>query len=194
MVVTEGAVAGAVGGNGNQQMPSLARLNAIAVDSVSARLSLDHSLTVGREAMPGQVVLDHPNVSSRHAAFEVAGGCIVLRDLGGINGTYVNGARLRGARPLAHGDRIDIGPFEFMFDGTALTSACRVGNVELLAQGISFDVPGRRIRSSPKRILHSVSMPVRVCWYNWRERLGQVYPDKHFGRSGLTERRLGTAQ
>ena len=36
----------------------------------------------------------------------------MLRDLGGANGTYVNGARLRGARSLVPGDRIDIGPFE----------------------------------------------------------------------------------
>ena len=38
------------------------------------RLPLDHGLTVGRQAMPGQVVLDHPNVSRRHAAFEVTSG------------------------------------------------------------------------------------------------------------------------
>jgi hypothetical protein len=49
-----------------------------------SRLSLERSLTVGREAMSGQVVLDHPNVSRRrHAAFEVANKCVVLRDLVG---------------------------------------------------------------------------------------------------------------
>ena len=53
------------------------------------RLSLDLDLTVGRQALPGQVVLDHPNISRRHAAFEVAGGPIVLRDPGRTNGTYV---------------------------------------------------------------------------------------------------------
>ena len=35
------------------------------------RVPLQHGLTVGRQAMPGQIVLDHPNVSRRHAAFEV---------------------------------------------------------------------------------------------------------------------------
>jgi hypothetical protein len=53
-----------------------------AIDTSPDRLPLDHALTVGRQAMPGQVVLDHPNVSRRHAAFEVADGNIVLRDLG----------------------------------------------------------------------------------------------------------------
>jgi FHA domain len=47
------------------------------------RVPLDHGLTVGREAMPGQVVLDHPNVSRRHAAFEIVNGSVMLRDLGG---------------------------------------------------------------------------------------------------------------
>ena len=46
------------------------------------RASLVHGLTVGRQPMPGQVVLDHPNVSRRHAIFEVADGAFVLRDLG----------------------------------------------------------------------------------------------------------------
>jgi ABC-type multidrug transport system ATPase subunit len=141
-------------------MPSIERADAIAVSPEFARLPLDHSLTVGRQAMPGQVVLDHPNVSHRHAAFEVAERCVVLRDLGGTNGTYVNGALLYGARSLAPGDRIHIGPFEFIFDGTALTRAWRVGNVELLAQGISYDVPNRRTSGSLKRILHNASMRI----------------------------------
>ena len=101
------------------------------VATLPDRVTLDHDLTVGRQAIPGQVVLDHPNVSRRHAAFEVVDGTIVLRDLGGTNGTYLNGERLRGTRPLIQGDRIDIGPFQLTFDGTALTRAGRVGNVEL---------------------------------------------------------------
>src|SRR5271166_1274722 len=42
-----------------------------AIATLPDRLPLDHALTVGRQAMPGQIVLDHPNVSRRHAAFEV---------------------------------------------------------------------------------------------------------------------------
>src|SRR5579859_7116323 len=129
--------------------------------NTSDRVPLDHGLTVGRQVMPGQVVLDHPNVSRRHAAFEVVDGTIVLRDLGGTNGTYVNGTRLRGARPLVPGDRIDIGPFELTFDGSALTQAWRVGNVELLVHDVSFDVPGRRSGAAPQRILHAANLRIR---------------------------------
>ena len=58
--------------------------------TVRERVPLNRSLTVGRQAMPGQVVLDHPNVSRRHAAFEIVDGTIVLRDLGGTNSYYVD--------------------------------------------------------------------------------------------------------
>ena len=37
------------------------------VASLRNRVILDHDLTVGRLAIPGQLILDHPNVSRRHA-------------------------------------------------------------------------------------------------------------------------------
>jgi pSer/pThr/pTyr-binding forkhead associated (FHA) protein len=58
------------------------------------RVPLHHGLSLGRQAMPGQVVLDHPHVSRRHAAFEIVNGTIVLRNFGGTSGTYVNDAVL----------------------------------------------------------------------------------------------------
>jgi len=130
------------------------------VPTARNRVPLDHDLTFGREAMPGQVVLDHPNVSRRHAAFELVDGTIVLRDLGGANGTYVNGERLRGARPLTRGDRIDIGPFQLTFDGTALTRMERVGNVELMVRGVSYDVRSTKAGGVPRRILHGANLRI----------------------------------
>ena len=119
-------------------------------------------MTIGRQAMPGQVVLDHPNVSRRHAEFEVAGGTVVVRDLGGTNGTYVNGELLRGTQPLAPGDRINIGPFELTFDGSAL-KAWQGGNVELQVRCISYDVRINRARAAAgqQRILHGASVRIR---------------------------------
>ena len=73
---------------------------------------------VGRQAMPGPVALDHPNVSRRHAAFEVVGDAVVPRVLGGSHGNRV---RLRGAHSLVAGDRIDIAKFQLTSDGAALT-------------------------------------------------------------------------
>ena len=130
------------------------------VATVRDRVPLGHGLTLGRQAIPGQVVLDHPNVSRRHAAFEIVGGTVMLRDLGGTNGTYVNGDRLRGARRLVEGDRIDIGPFQLTFDGSALTKVGRIGNVELLVQGVSYDVHRRQARGVPSRILDGANLRI----------------------------------
>jgi ABC-type multidrug transport system ATPase subunit len=130
------------------------------VGTVRDRVPLDHGLTLGRQAMAGQVVLDHPNVSRRHAAFEIVDGTVVLRDLGGTNGTYVNGERLRRARHLVEGDRIDIGPFQLTFDGAALIRVGRAGNVELLVRGVSYDVRGGQARGVPRRILHGANLHI----------------------------------
>src|SRR6478672_80450 len=127
---------------------------------VRDQVALDHGLTLGREVILGQVALDHPNVSRRHAAFEIVDATVVLRDLGGTNGTYVNGERLRGARRLVPGDRIDIGPFQLTFDGTALTKAGRIGNVELQVRGVSHDVRRTQAREAPRRILDAANLRI----------------------------------
>jgi ABC-type multidrug transport system ATPase subunit len=118
-------------------------------------------LTVGRQAIPGQIVLDHPMVSSRHAVFEVTDGLVVVRDLGGTEGTWVNNELLRGARPLVPGDHITIGPCGLTFDGTGLVVERRSGNAELQVRGVSYDVRTRQTRAVPLRILHSASVWIR---------------------------------
>ncbi len=63
---------------------------------------------VGR-ASDGDVVLDDPSVSSRHARIERSeDGGVVLEDLGSTNGTTVNGRRVGSVR-LRSGDRIVFG-------------------------------------------------------------------------------------
>jgi ABC transport system ATP-binding/permease protein len=141
--------------------PVIGQSSPVAIDAVSNRMPLDRGVTIGRQAMPGQIVLDHPNVSRRHATLEVANGTVVLRDLGGNNGTYVNGMRLRGTRSLIPGDRIDIGPFELTFDGTALTRAWRASNLELLVRSASYDLRREQAGGAAQRILHAVNLRVR---------------------------------
>ncbi len=67
----------------------------------------------------------HPNntiqlldkiVSKEHCIVEVREGRFVLRDLGSLNGTYVNGERVRGETPLKHGDEIALGSTRARFD------------------------------------------------------------------------------
>ncbi|MGE0443015.1 MAG: FHA domain-containing protein [Gemmatimonadales bacterium] len=49
-------------------------------------------------------------VSVRHAAVFRQGAGFMVRDLGSTNGTFLNGKRVRGDRPLAAGDQLQFGP------------------------------------------------------------------------------------
>jgi adenylate cyclase len=67
----------------------------------------------------------HPNntiqlldkiVSKEHCILEQREGHFVLRDLGSLNGTYVNGERVRGELLLKHGDDIALGSTRARYD------------------------------------------------------------------------------
>ena len=68
---------------------------------------------------PGNVIqLMDKIVSKEHCVIEQRGGGThhVLRDLGSLNGTYVNGERVNGERVLRHGDEIELGMTRARFD------------------------------------------------------------------------------
>ncbi len=75
----------------------------------------------------------HPNntiqlldkiVSKEHCVVELRGDRFVLRDLGSLNGTYVNGERVNGEQALRHGDDIALGGTRARFDdGSGVAAA-----------------------------------------------------------------------
>jgi hypothetical protein len=68
---------------------------------------------IGRH--PDSVIcLDDVTVSRRHAHLEVSSGQVVIRDLGSLNGTYVNQERIEEA-VLNHGDEVQIGRYRMVF-------------------------------------------------------------------------------
>jgi pSer/pThr/pTyr-binding forkhead associated (FHA) protein len=77
---------------------------------------LDQSvIRIGRVA-DMDIQIDDPSVSRRQAEIQQDGGGWVLRDIGSSNGTFVNGERLAGDRPLRPGDEIAIGQFSLFFE------------------------------------------------------------------------------
>jgi predicted component of type VI protein secretion system len=66
------------------------------------------SLTIGRD-ISNEIVINDPEVSRNHCRFTRGPGGFTLEDLGSTNGTFVNGQRLTGARPLAPSDMIGLG-------------------------------------------------------------------------------------
>jgi pSer/pThr/pTyr-binding forkhead associated (FHA) protein len=60
------------------------------------------------------ICLDDVTVSRRHAHLEQSEGQVVLRDLGSLNGTYVNQERIEEVA-LRHGDEVQIGRYRMVF-------------------------------------------------------------------------------
>ena len=69
--------------------------------------------------------LADPLVSRRHCELSLRGGQVFVEDLGSRNGTSLNRLQLRGARPLADGDRLDLAdcPFQARLAGTPAEGA-----------------------------------------------------------------------
>lgn len=75
---------------------------------------LEDAASVGREPASA-VFLDDVTVSRAHAIFERRGaGAWFVRDLGSLNGTYVNGEQVD-ETALATGDEVQIGKFKLAF-------------------------------------------------------------------------------
>ncbi|MHB8620561.1 MAG: FHA domain-containing protein [Chloroflexota bacterium] len=75
-------------------------------------------ISIGRE-VENDIVLDHPQVSRRHAAVQIRSGVATLQDHS-TNGTFVNGVRVDRQRGLKAGDRIRICCYEIEFNGREL--------------------------------------------------------------------------
>ncbi len=71
---------------------------------------------VGRHP-ESEIFLDDITVSRRHAEFLRDGMGYVVKDVGSLNGTYVNRERIEEAR-LASGDEVQIGKFKLVFLST----------------------------------------------------------------------------
>jgi len=79
-----------------------------------SRFLLDSEVTeVGRRP-DSDIFLDDFTVSRRHAEFYRSGGRFTVRDVGSLNGTYVNRNRIEEVA-LNAGDEVQIGKFRLVF-------------------------------------------------------------------------------
>ena len=75
---------------------------------------LDQPMTAIGRHPDSDVFLDDITVSRRHVVVERVDDGYVLRDVGSLNGTYVNRTRVDEAR-LRHGDEVQVGRYRLTF-------------------------------------------------------------------------------
>ena len=75
------------------------------------RLEKPGGMVIGRHPRDSELLIEHPDVSRRHARIRVVGRQLYLEDLGSTNGTSVNGRAIdqKGQVILVEGDRVVLG-------------------------------------------------------------------------------------
>ncbi|MDQ3945073.1 MAG: FHA domain-containing protein [Actinomycetota bacterium] len=82
--------------------------------NAGSRYVLDAEVTRAGRHPDSDIFLDDITVSRRHAEITRRADGYVLRDVGSLNGTYVNRDRVEESK-LAHGDELQIGKFKLVF-------------------------------------------------------------------------------
>lgn len=82
--------------------------------NAGSRFLLDSDLTTAGRHPESDIFLDDVTVSRRHAEFYRRADGFTVRDVGSLNGTYVNRERIEEVS-LAGGDEVQIGKFRLVF-------------------------------------------------------------------------------
>jgi hypothetical protein len=76
---------------------------------------LEHVITTAGRHPDSDIFLDDVTVSRRHVEIERTPTGSVVRDVGSLNGTYLNQQRIEGDTPIANGDELQVGKFKLVF-------------------------------------------------------------------------------
>ncbi|MDQ1361616.1 MAG: hypothetical protein QOJ44_1993 [Acidimicrobiaceae bacterium] len=82
--------------------------------NTGSRYVLESELTKAGRHPESDIFLDDITVSRRHAEFTTGEEGTTVRDVGSLNGTYVNRERIDEAK-LASGDEVQIGKFKLLY-------------------------------------------------------------------------------
>jgi pSer/pThr/pTyr-binding forkhead associated (FHA) protein len=80
-----------------------------------SRFVLDDMVVSAGRHPESDIFLDDVTVSRRHAEILRQGDGYVVRDVGSLNGTYLNRERIDADAPLNNGDELQIGRFKLVF-------------------------------------------------------------------------------
>lgn len=96
--------------------PGTALLVVLRGPNTGARFLLDAPETSSGRSPDSDIFLDDVTVSRRHAVFQRVPGGFTVRDVGSLNGTYVNRQRIEQVE-LATGDEVQVGKFRLVYYG-----------------------------------------------------------------------------
>ena len=82
--------------------------------NAGSRFLLDKDLTTAGRHPESDIFLDDVTVSRRHAEFSRSGESFLVRDVGSLNGTYLNRERIDSST-LTNGDEVQIGKFRLVY-------------------------------------------------------------------------------
>jgi pSer/pThr/pTyr-binding forkhead associated (FHA) protein len=82
--------------------------------NAGSRFLLDRDVTTAGRHPESDIFLDDVTVSRRHAEFVRTDDTFSVRDVGSLNGTYVNRSRID-ATALSGGDEVQIGKYRLVF-------------------------------------------------------------------------------
>ncbi|MCU1425601.1 MAG: transcriptional regulator [Microbacteriaceae bacterium] len=94
--------------------------------TAGARFLLDADLTTVGRHPDADIFLDDVTVSRRHAQFLRNGTRFEVKDLGSLNGTYLNGERIA-TEPLGDRSEVQVGKFRLTFYASRLDLAGSAG-------------------------------------------------------------------
>jgi FHA domain/zinc-ribbon domain len=99
---------------GGYERGGVSELEVTRGPNAGSRFRLERDLVSIGRAQDSAIFLDDFSVSRRHAELTRAGGSFLVRDLGSLNGTYVERERVE-EHLLADGEEIQIGRFRLVY-------------------------------------------------------------------------------
>lgn len=96
--------------------PGTGMLVVVRGPNAGSRFLLDRDITTVGRHPEADIFLDDVTVSRRHAELHRTDEGVLIRDLGSLNGSYVNGERVE-ERLLVTSEELQIGRFKLLFVG-----------------------------------------------------------------------------
>ncbi len=96
--------------------------------NIGARFLLDADVTTVGRHPEADIFLDDVTVSRRHSEFLRQVTSFDVKDLGSLNGTYVDGNRIEGTSRLVDGSEVQVGKFRLTFYASRVDLARVVSN------------------------------------------------------------------